>query len=762
MLFPGRSRPGPRCRPLALEPRLLFDGAGFATAGQVADTGPAPSVSGPSDSGVATDASAEPAGRGPADTSDRSVVFDAASGPDASEPVRIEIHKGVFGDAEALDAALVAGADVVGSADVGGVDAGDTVHYAITVVNSGTDSAFDLQVQDRLPPAFDLSMVRDLRLIGGDGEPVDFSAGNLLRNATTGEAIGTGDAFALALFCGDAVEFVDPGHGQGYLGGRCDTDRASQVTIAYSVTLPVSVVAAETVVNRASAIHAAASECGPNLVSDCDPPSDPATVTIDGAHLTTRLIATDQSHTDAAEAVIGEILTYETVITLPEGTSPSAVLTQQLAPGLSLVAIDRIVASDGVESGAEPDPSTIRPEDADGGIANRFVIDFGDIVNRNRDDCAADTITVVYRAVVANVLANQQGESRVSDAAYQSGSGAPFADCSDAGPLVDLTAQAEAVTVVEPVLTVSVTPDGGPVVAGGRAEFVVTIRNDSDVDAFDVRVDDLVMPAGLALTAGGVALPALPVLRAGEQAVWRFSADVATDATVGGPLSVDVAVRFSSIPNDTDYAAGYPPGTGPDNLSPFVAGSDRERTGVDGPVGLDDYFATDSGSVVADAAAPPPSPPPPAPPPGPGPGPVPVEPPAPGPAAGPPGPGDDRPPSPPSLPGDGPIEPLPPLAFANPFGSDLPVPDTAPIVFPPIVAGDKAIIPEPPVGKDDDCIPIRPKVVKKADAPPKPAARSVFAEGVAKVEKRAVTEPTVPVKKRIVPAVVKPRPAPAC
>ncbi len=90
------------------------------------------------------------------------------------------------------------------------------------------------------------------------------------------------------------------------------------------------------------------------------------------------------------------------------------------------------------------------------------------------------------------------------------------------------------------------------------------------------------------------------------------------------------------------------------------------------------------------------------------------------------------------------------------------MPDTAPIVFPPIVAGDKAIIPEPPVGKDDDCIPIRPKVVKKADAPPKPAARSVFAEGVAKVEKRAVTEPTVPVKKRIVPAVVKPRPAPAC
>ena len=43
-----------------------------------------------------------------------------------------------------------------------------------------------------------------------------------------------------------------------------------------------------------------------------------------------RLVATDQAHTTGSDVVIGEILTYETVITVPEGCSPDAVLVQEL------------------------------------------------------------------------------------------------------------------------------------------------------------------------------------------------------------------------------------------------------------------------------------------------------------------------------------------------------------------------------------------------------------------------------------------------
>src|SRR5690606_14909992 len=117
----------------------------------------------------------------------------------------------------------------------------------------------------------------------------------------------------------------------------------------------------------------------------CAPITDRATITIDSARLVTRLIATDQVHTAGRDVVVGEILTYETVITVPEGRSPDAVLSHRLDPGLSLVCIDSIVYGGGIEASAAPQPGEIVPFDGDGGEANRFVIDFGDIRNGNRD-----------------------------------------------------------------------------------------------------------------------------------------------------------------------------------------------------------------------------------------------------------------------------------------------------------------------------------------------------------------------------------------
>ena len=117
------------------------------------------------------------------------------------------------------------------------------------------------------------------------------------------------------------------------------------------------------------------------------------------------------------------------------------------------------------------------------------MVDFGDISNHNRDNQVAESITLTYRAVTSNVLANQQGEQLITEAGYRSGAG-PQASCAAGEPLVDLTATAEPITVVEPVLAVSVVPDGKPVEAGGIAEFIVTISNESRIDAFDVTVDD--------------------------------------------------------------------------------------------------------------------------------------------------------------------------------------------------------------------------------------------------------------------------------
>ncbi|MEO6270089.1 MAG: hypothetical protein ABIP08_07280, partial [Lautropia sp.] len=65
---------------------------------------------------------------------------------------------------------------------------------------------------------------------------------------------------------------------------------------------------------------------------------------------------------------------------------------------------------------------------------------------------------------------------------------------------------------------------------------------------------------------------------------------------------------------------------------------------------------------------------------------------------------------------------------------------------------------EAAVGKDDDCVPVKPVAER-----PKVVKRSVFADGAAKREHPRATEPAGEAKKRIAPPpAVRVRPAPDC
>ncbi|NLD54448.1 MAG: DUF11 domain-containing protein, partial [Burkholderiaceae bacterium] len=689
-----RGRPGGPvlpCGAIALEPRLLFDGAAAVV---VADAGPAgpgwgglesggdPSGAGAPDAPAEAKVTAAPGGsreRGGAGGGEALLALLAGSStaePASHRPaVDIDVGKGAFADCESLEVAIAAGHEAVADADVAGVDAADIVHFAISVRNEGRADAFDLRVSDSLPEGFDVADIGNLRILDASGATVDITRGGVLRDPASGADIRDASAFAAALFSARGVEFVDPGAGEGYLAGRNDPCRSAGLTIAYEARLPASVVAGSSLDNEASVVEVADRECGENLVDPCAPITDCATITIDSARLVTRLIATDQAHTAGRDVVVGEILTYETVITVPEGRSPDAVLSHRLDPGLSLVCVDRIAYGDGIEASAAPQPGEIIPFDGDGGEANRFVIDFGDIRNGNRDNRVPDTITVVYRAVATNVWSNQEGVGLVAGAAWRSGDGAhgrgespgrghgrPGGGAREAtsehrsgSPLVELGAEARAAAIVEPVLEVAVTPDGEAVRVGESASFTVAIRNDGDVDAFDVTIDDIALPPGLRLSAerwtpaGGEVVAT--VLRAGEQASFDLTAVVTAAARAGEALGVDVTVRYTSLPDATaDCGCDGSASGDVRDRSPFVEGSDTERTGEDGPHGLNDYVAADDGSVVVVAPPCPGEPPQCAPPP-----PVCAPPP---PVCAPPPPPDCAPP-PPSEPPPPPAEPPP-------------------------------------------------------------------------------------------------------
>src|SRR5690606_18137916 len=103
-------------------------------------------------------------------------------------------------------------------------------------------------------------------------------------------------------------------------------------------------------------------------------------------------------------------------------------------------------------------------------------------------------------------------------------------------------------------------------------------------------------PGSWAPSAGEVAIP---VLRAGEAARFTLTAVVTGEARPGEAIGVDVTVRYTSLPDGTvDCGCGGSAGGGASDRSPFVDGSDTERTGADGTGGLNDYVATDEGSVV--------------------------------------------------------------------------------------------------------------------------------------------------------------------
>lgn len=750
---------------MALEPRWLFDGAGAVTAdAALADAGPgagafaaspghdggqharsaaseahAGQEGGGAHQGRGIMALTTPAEPAPGGTSAATPDATADATPDATAdassaaaPVSVDVAKGSFDSAEARDAAVASGGAGVRDADAGNVDAGDNVYFAVQVRNTGAD-AWDVRLVDTLPPGMDAGDVTGLSLHDAAGNPIDISSGTVLRDAGSGEPITDADGFAQALFGGDGVEFIDPSAGEAFFStGGCGTDG---VTVRYQIQVPDAAVAGSVVCAQAEVTHAAASECGPNAF-DCGPlPGDSASISIAGADIQTEWIATSAEHTDGNGVAIGEVATYRTTITVPEGTSPGAVVIHDLAPGLTLVSVDSITLSDGLSTSRVPDPGAVDGVDAAGGRDNRFTIDFGTVTNANRDNCATETIVIEFRARAENVESNQQDASLGARADFSSRE----SDCGDV--IVRAVDSADPLVVVEPRIGMTIAPVDPSVTVGEVASFEIRVTNDGSVAAFDVQFDDLALPQGMVLVPGSfvqVSGPAFDVpaawaadgqagdgpsgarLGPGETAVFRVQAVVAGPApgeiahgegAPGGDASrqtLPATVRFTSLPG--------PVGPG-------------ERTGSDGRGGLNDYVAEARGQV---AVAVPPVGPPVGPP---------VEPPIPGP---PPGAGST---SPVLDPVDGPPQtwpdlPPPPLVSEVPGEGRIEPVALAPLVEDPwlVLKALPAEPAKPVIAPDDDCAPLPepPKVIKRAplgEFAGKPAQRS-FSEQIDSAKKR--------------------------
>jgi fimbrial isopeptide formation D2 family protein/uncharacterized repeat protein (TIGR01451 family) len=504
--------------------------------------------------------------------------------------------------------------------DIANVDAADTLRFAIVVQNLGSSErgAFDLTLRDQLPAGVDPASVANLRITYGDGRAVyDGSPASLARLVRgDGAALGSEAAAIAALFGANGLQLVDGAGADGVtgtlddvgaLGGTQDAQGRPQpagsnvLVVTYDARLTSAVEAGARLTSSATLTRYAGTEGG----ADFTPVDlvDAAAVTIALPALDKRLVATSEpdAATVGTDVVIGERVTYEVVVAVPEGTTTGARFVDTLTPGLSFVSVDAIEASGGTRfASGLPTPAAATVTSA-GGDANRLTILFGDIVNDDTDNATPQTITVRYTAVVDNAAPNQQDQRQ----------GNTVELVSVAGTATD---SAPELRIVEPALTVdlsspTVLPDAGDVVT-----YTVTITaaagrppaNEVDLEVINPVPADLVYiagslsqvsgpPAGSLAFAGPGIVGSWSGLAPGEQVVLTFQARLGDQVAIGDRYDQTANVRWSSLP-----------GTANADLSPVATTGDFERSGdVTDPGGaLNDYRATDPGTVVVTSQLP--------------------------------------------------------------------------------------------------------------------------------------------------------------
>ena len=464
------------------------------------------------------------------------------------------------------------------------VDAGDTVTYTVVFANAtgvNRSTAFDVQLSDSLPA--------DLVLDSGSLTITPTGGATGITSHTTGNSLEIG------------VDQMPPG---------------SRLTVVYSALVGPGISPAE--VQNNSAVATYTSLPGPsgtlanptgsatpgNAGADLGERTGAGTGTNDYrataiAPVTGRLpelnkmtvgTSINTAANDPAEAVVGELVTYELVVTIPEGAQMRRRSSTVLDRGLAFVDVLSVAYSPALSVansiGTGPTPSNVNITNDGANVT----FDFGTILNSDTNNGSAETITVRYRAVALNTADNQSlPRTELNNAAAFRWFGHQLSPVS-----------APVVRVIEPDLEINKTADRQQIDGSDRVAFTIHVRHATtdSTDAYDLTVSDLV-PAGFRYVSGslnhvsgvvpaslgesaGLISAAWPVLLLGEESVFQFQADVDPLVQVGSSLTNVARLDWTSVPGPTGG-----------DLSIYNSNS-RERTGSGG---INDYSTSGSATV---------------------------------------------------------------------------------------------------------------------------------------------------------------------
>jgi fimbrial isopeptide formation D2 family protein len=362
------------------------------------------------------------------------------------------------------------------------------------------------------------------------------------------------------------------------------TNGSNTVVVQYDLTLASNVAPNQTIINTAAITNIGTGEGGinttdPTLVPGATPITDIATAIVRLPSNTKTLVGTEITEPGNAasnQAVIGELVTYDVVLTIPEGITPGANVFDRLDHGLAFSSIESVTLSSAALSTSSgitfanngaTNATTLAGGTTFSGTNNRDItFTLGAITNTNTDNSVAETITIRYRVVVLNSN-SLTGDADGNQSGDQRNNSAQIRWTNNASTVAAVSAAN--VTIREPQLTttkdVAVQPAGvGPygafaqavrADAGDNVRYRITIANGlatTSTTAFDVTLSDPLPTANF--FGGAAAFSVATVTTTGAGSVRRDGVGHALTAadfeiTVGGLLRFNPAFRYDIEPS---------------------------------------------------------------------------------------------------------------------------------------------------------------------------------------------------------------------
>ncbi len=290
------------------------------------------------------------------------------------------------------------------------------------------------------------------------------------------------------------------------------------------------------------------------------------------------------------EYVIGEEVTYEILVTLPEGDTVDMNIVDGIPDGLDYVSHNIYeLAADSANLTSDYNGTLAAPTVTGGsGTGDDISFDFGTTNTVDDNDPDNNSFVIEVTAQVVNQGSNQNGTALINSASIEWTN--PETSATDS-----ISDDADAITVAEPVLDIVKSVDDDTVQFGQTVEYTIDITHNSasTADAYDILVTDIIS-GDLDYVIGSSTLPAGWSIDELSNPTITFTGDLPNDGST-------VQIRFEATAKAPgSYLKGTVIGNTADiNWTSLDGAVTGERSGSGG---VDDY--TNSGSVDITITAP--------------------------------------------------------------------------------------------------------------------------------------------------------------